>query len=128
MIIKRFMNWLLSRSITPEQLHDQKKLILADLDYCFLTLLNRSKKMEITMADVQAEMEAQALIVAAEKAEVKAALDAQAVQIQALTDQIANLPVGGIATQEQVNNLMTAAKAVTAAIVAIHETAPAVPV
>lgn len=84
--------------------------------------------MEITMADVQAEMEAQALIVAAEKAEVKAALDAQAVQIQALTDQIANLPVGGIATQEQVNNLMTAAKAVTAAIVAIHETAPAVPV
>src|SRR6188474_2174029 len=75
-----------------------------------------------TLQDVQASIAALKQTVIAEKAEVKAKLDALSDQVQELTDQIAN---GGSVTPEDLTNLQTSIAEISTGVQDISETTPA---
>lgn len=106
--------------ITNEQLYDQNSIILAKLECLLSTFINRSNTLMATVQEVQAEQAVSIAAIEAERAEVKAALDEQAVAIQALNDAIAAMPNGGVATQEELDALYASAQAVTAAVSSIY--------
>ena len=73
--------------------------------------------MSASIEEIQAALEAATVAIATERAEVQSALAVQAAKIEALTAQIGGVVVpGSVATQEQLDALLVAAKDVTAAV------------
>lgn len=77
--------------------------------------------MSASIEDVKAEMEAQKIAVAAERAQVNEALAAQSAKIDELKALLSGVVVpGGVVTQDQLDALLVAAKEVTAAVADIY--------